>query len=369
MKFDWLKTRQTKYTGYTTAYILVFLAILAAANFLANRHDKSYDSTANKRYSLSDQTIRLVRNLKNDVTITDYDETSRFEQARDLLDRYNNLSTKLTVQYIDPDKKPQLARAAGITSLGTIVLTSGTKREEARSLSEQEVTSALIRLLKTGVRTVCFVSGSGEHSLDESGSRGYSQLKDLLEKNNYKTQTISLLQNPEIPKECTIVVVGGPRYDYVERSVDSLKKFVEDGGSALFMLDPPLQAGSDKISPNDQLLAMLAGWGVTLAEGPGSGHQRRRQLFPAWAGSAAGGALRHAPDRQYDEGDGDGLRHRPLDENGKQGQGDGRAVVFHHRQQLRRQRSLQPADSSGPLEGGKRAFHARRGRHLQHRQG
>jgi len=57
----WLKTRQTQYTAYAGVYILVVVAVLAAANFLANRYDKSYDSTANKQFSLSDQTIKVVK--------------------------------------------------------------------------------------------------------------------------------------------------------------------------------------------------------------------------------------------------------------------------------------------------------------------
>ena len=52
MKHEWMKTRQTKYTAYVAVYIVVIVAVLAAANFLANRYDKSFDSTANKRFSL-----------------------------------------------------------------------------------------------------------------------------------------------------------------------------------------------------------------------------------------------------------------------------------------------------------------------------
>ena len=68
MNADWLKTRQTRYTAYVAVYILVIVAVLGAVNFLANRYDKSYDSTANKQFSLSDQTIKVVKGLKNDVT-------------------------------------------------------------------------------------------------------------------------------------------------------------------------------------------------------------------------------------------------------------------------------------------------------------
>jgi len=49
MNTSWLQTRQTKYTAYAGVYIIVIIAVLGAINFLANRYDKSYDATANKR--------------------------------------------------------------------------------------------------------------------------------------------------------------------------------------------------------------------------------------------------------------------------------------------------------------------------------
>ena len=38
--------------------VILVLAVLVGINFLANRYDKSYDSTANKQFSLADQTIK-----------------------------------------------------------------------------------------------------------------------------------------------------------------------------------------------------------------------------------------------------------------------------------------------------------------------
>ena len=92
MAASFLKSRQTRYTAYAGTYIVVVLAVLGAINFLANRYDKSYDSTSNKQFSLSDQTIKVVGNLKSDVKLTYFDEATRFPQARDLLDRYTALS-------------------------------------------------------------------------------------------------------------------------------------------------------------------------------------------------------------------------------------------------------------------------------------
>ena len=266
LRFQWLKARQTKYTAFASVYILIILAILFLANWLARDHSKSYDSTANKRFSLADQTIKVATNLKQDVKITYFDKASEFNRAKDLLDRYDTLSTKLSVDYVDPDKKPQIAKAQGVRNYGAIYVQAGAKREEAKSLTEEEVTGALIRALKSGERNVCFVTGAGEHSLDDTGRTGFSTFKEVLEKNNYKTRTISLLEKAEVPKDCTILVVGGPRKDYTDPGVKAIKGYVEGGGRALFLLDPPLKMGRDETEDNLALTKLLEGWGVTVVK-------------------------------------------------------------------------------------------------------
>jgi ABC-type uncharacterized transport system involved in gliding motility auxiliary subunit len=262
MNTNWIKTRQTKFAAYAAAYIVVVLAVLAAGNWLANRHNKSFDATSNKRYSLSDQTVKLASNLKDEVTIQYYDDPRKFTTARDLLDRYDNLSAKLKVEYVDLLKNPQRARDIGARD-GSIFLLRGEKLQEARSLTEEEVTSALIRVLKTEEKTVCFMQGGGEHPLEEATPESYSGAKEQLEKNNYKVQAIELPNKAEMPQGCAVVVVGGPRYEYPQAAVDGLKAYVENGGRVLVMLDPPLKTRKNPVAENAALMGVLAGWGVT----------------------------------------------------------------------------------------------------------
>ena len=265
MDNSWLKTRQTKFTLYTIVYVLIVVVAIGVVNYLANRFNKSYDATSAKKFTLSDQTIKIAKGLQQPVTITYWDKATSFKGAQDLLDRYKNLSPKIDVQYIDVDKKFAQAKAAGIKSYGTILVEVGNKRQEAKSLTEEELTGALVRAMKGGERMACFTLGSGEHPLDDNDRRnGFSDLKTLIEKNNYKTQTIKLLEKAEIPKECTLVVVAGPRRDYIQPAVDALKNYVENGGRALFMLDPPLKFARNEIDDNQALLDVLAGWGVTV---------------------------------------------------------------------------------------------------------
>src|SRR2546429_7163440 len=248
-----LKARQTKYAAYAIIYILVVVAIVVVANALADRYNKTYDGTANKRYSLSDQTAKIVKGLKQNATITYFNQSTRFRDGKDLLDEYANLSPRVKVEYVDPDKNPQAAREAGIRSLGTAVVQLGTKKEEAKSMSEEGVTGAFIRDLKSSTRTVCFVTGSGEHQIDNSDREGLSRFKDLLAKDNYESKAIDLLQKAEVPTDCTTLVVAGPTRNYEQPEVDAIKKYVEDGGRVLLLLDAPLKMGRSEIADNDAL--------------------------------------------------------------------------------------------------------------------
>jgi ABC-type uncharacterized transport system involved in gliding motility auxiliary subunit len=241
----------------------VVLAIIVVANVLSDRYNKSYDATSNKRYSLSEQTAKIVKGLKQDATITYYDQSTHFQQGKDTLDQYANLSHKVHVNYVDPDKNPQAARAAGVKNYGTAVVQIGDRKEEAKSLTEEGITGAFIRDLKNNTRTVCFVTGSGEHQIEDSDRNGFSKLKDLLSKDEYQSKSINLLQKADIPEDCTVLVVGGPSGDYVQPEVDAIKKYVESGGRAFFMLDPPLKLGHEEISDNDALTNLLQNWGVT----------------------------------------------------------------------------------------------------------
>lgn len=276
----WLKARQTKYSAFAFLYIVVIVGVLVFANVFADRYNKSYDATSNKQFSLSEQTIKIVKGLKTGTELTYFG--SDFTDARDTLDRYSSLSPKVHARYIDPDRKPQEARAAGFRSDSPVIVDTGSRREGAKSLTEEEITAALIRATKTGERMVCMLSAAGEHSADEQDGRGYSDLKALLERENYKVRTEALApkgvetgktltlgqqepaSNVEIGKDCTVLVIGGPKSDYAVPVVSAIEKYVEGGGRALILLDTTLRLGSSEPpSENEAFDKVLASWGVT----------------------------------------------------------------------------------------------------------
>ena len=117
MASQWLKARQTKYglTRRSTSWWCI--AVVVVANVLADRYNKSFDATSNKRYSLSEQTQKIVKGLKQNATITYFNQSTRFSEGKDLLDEYANLSPKCTSSMSIRTRIRKLARAAGIREL------------------------------------------------------------------------------------------------------------------------------------------------------------------------------------------------------------------------------------------------------------
>ncbi|MBM3785256.1 MAG: hypothetical protein FJW30_12900 [Acidobacteria bacterium] len=259
-----MSNRQTKFVSYTAVYAAVVIAGLTIVNVLADRHNKSIDTTANKRFSLSDQTEKIVKNLKAETKAYYFDRTSRFESARGMLDRYSNLSTNFKVEYVDPDKDPAKARAMGARSYGTLILDGGAKREEAKAISEQEITGALVRMQQAGDQTVCAFEGHGEKSFDAADTSGMSTAKTALERNNYKTQTVKIVEKADIPPACSILLIAGPKRAYNDEVIAAVKAFVEKGGDAMFLLSPALKGRSEEVDDDPKLNALLESWNITV---------------------------------------------------------------------------------------------------------
>src|ERR1700690_4195633 len=111
-------SRRSSQLGTNTSILTVaVIAILAALNYLGAQHHKRFDLTSEKLYSLSDQTDKIVRGLKQDVNVVRFDK-SPSGQVDDLMKEYKNLSTHFKFQNVDPNEKPEIAQEYGVKRRG-----------------------------------------------------------------------------------------------------------------------------------------------------------------------------------------------------------------------------------------------------------
>lgn len=259
---DWLRSRQFRSGGYAAVYTLVFVAILATANWLGVQYNETYDATERKLYSLSDQTHKILDGLERGVTISYFDRTSQFVAAQDMLRRYENASNRVSVEYVDPDEDPIKTEAMNVRTYGTLILTIDGVRHEASSLSEQDITNAIITAIKGQEKTACVVTGHGESSGGDMDRNGFANAVSRIEDANYDHQEVSLTEGA-VPEDCTILVVAGPSTAYFDPEVAAIRGFVEGGGRALLLLGPVLpDERGRREEHNPKLVDLLASWGI-----------------------------------------------------------------------------------------------------------
>src|SRR3954453_9586656 len=94
--------RQAKFGTLAAASVLVVLAIITAINYLSTRHNRRWDLTGAKQFSLSDQTKKVLQDLKEPVRVRVFARSEEFQRYRDRLDPYTYHSTLIPTQAIDP---------------------------------------------------------------------------------------------------------------------------------------------------------------------------------------------------------------------------------------------------------------------------
>jgi gliding motility-associatede transport system auxiliary component len=253
--------RQMKYGANTLVLSVVVLGVLGLVNYLVYRHSHRWDLTKSKRYSLSDQTRKVVAGLKDDVTIWYFQRAAEMQSGQDRLKEYQTLSPRLKMQFVDPVAKPMTAQAHEARGpWPTLIIERGDKREKVSNDSEQDITNAIIKVTRGSKKSVCFAAGEGERDMDDSGETGFSAAKSALVRSQYDTQKVFLAREPEVPANCTVLVVAGPDHDLLAPTTEAVRRFVRGGGKLLLMVEPETK----QAFPN--LDALAKDWNVELGK-------------------------------------------------------------------------------------------------------
>ena len=270
--------RRMKYGTNAFAFVLLVASILGGVNWMANRYSKRFDVSKEKRFSLSEQTRKILGGLGGDVTLSYVQRgAATSATARDLLHEYQVASPRVKIEYVDPTRDPGRVRALEIAQLPTIVVALGDRREKVLSDGEQDITNAILKLTRNVKKTVCFASGEGERDLDDPSENGYSAAKSAIQKSQYEVKKIVLLQEQKVPDDCTVLVVAGVEKDLLPEAADYVKDYVKAGGKALVMADPvsktpaPNLEGIFKefgVTPGANVVIDASGMGQLFGTGP-----------------------------------------------------------------------------------------------------
>jgi ABC-type uncharacterized transport system involved in gliding motility auxiliary subunit len=253
--------RQARYGALAGVSILVVLGILFAINYIGAKQKKRWDLTANKQFSLSDQTRNVLNKLDAPLQIIAFAQETETQRFEDRLKEYQAASKQITTEFVDPDKKPALARQHQVTAYNTIVFNYKGRTERVTSDGEQDITNAIIKVVSGRQPKIYFTQGHGEHDTTSSERDGYNGVSSALGKENYTVDKLVLAQAGSVPDDASVVVVAGPRTDFFPPEIDAIKKYLAKGGKLMLEVDPPDRPDSPALT---NLVALAHDWGIDL---------------------------------------------------------------------------------------------------------
>jgi len=233
-----LRDRRFLYGGNVAIIILLVIGILGLLNFLSVRHSWRVDTSAGKNFSLSQQTTDLLKNLSDEVEVLAFEKNMNQAPLEDLLKEYRYISRNFKYRIIDPDEQPGIARKYNIDQYGSIVVVSGSREEHFSKLTEETLTNALIKVTRENTRKVAFVTGHGEASIKDADRKGYANAVAAIKGQNTEVIELILAEIDTISPEVSVVIIAGPIKEFFPGELDKLTKYLRNGGSVLFMLDP-----------------------------------------------------------------------------------------------------------------------------------
>lgn len=253
---DFFSKRSARLGTNVLVLAIAVVVILGFANFLGYRYHKRFDWTSEKLFTLSDETDKVVRGLKQNVTIYRFAKTPD-QDLNDRMAEYVNLNpSKMHYEVVDPESQPGIAKQYGVTTMGQLIAASGSKNNKIDGSTEQDLTSAILQVTQDRTETACFVTGHGEKSTSNSQAQGYSVAADELKKEGYQIKDVNLVTDNGVPSDCTALIDNGPTQAFFPQEVDMLTKYLNGGGRALFMIDP----GTDP-----KLDSIFQAWNINVA--------------------------------------------------------------------------------------------------------
>lgn len=268
-------TRQVQQGGNVLVMSILLVAILVVVNMILNPNwprpswlswlpsfEKQWDLTSSQQYSISQDTISILKSVNQPVTILAFYSSQADQSSRLLLENYAHYNKLITLQWVDPVVDPLQAQKYGVTYDGTVVLQAGDRKQTATPVDEVGLTSALLKVLRTSQSVVYFTTGHGERPLSDTSDQGFSEINSALENSGYQVRTLTTAVTTTIPSDASAVIIAGPGRSFTASEADMLKAYLARGGKLMLMFD--VVDATQQPDPLFGLGPILSEWGVAV---------------------------------------------------------------------------------------------------------
>lgn len=278
-----MSVKNLSISAYSTGMIAVLAVIVVVVNIAVGELPASWvsiDVTSEKLYSITDQTKEYLKTVDEDVNIyVIVAEDSRDVTLGHTLQRYEDASEHIHVEYIDPNVNPRFHSQYTDSSISmNSVIVVSEKRSKVIDYSEiyettyeydsytggysgttsgydgeGQLTSAIDYVLSDNMPKIYITEGHGEYSLSTT-------FADALKKENVDYEVVNLLNYEAVPEDAECLFINAAMKDFSADDTQKVIDYLNRGGNVVLIV-----GYTEEETPNLDKIMEYAG--ISVAEG------------------------------------------------------------------------------------------------------
>jgi hypothetical protein len=159
-------------------------------------------------------------------------------QIQQFVRPYQRAKPDIALTLIDPREQPKAAAAAGVRAPVELVIEYRRRAEHLTEFNEQAFANALMRLARGAERLVLWLEGHGERRLNGVANHDLGEFGRHLQQKGFRLNSVNLAVAQEVPDNTMLLVVASPQVDLLPVEVEKIRRYLQNGGSLLWLIDP-----------------------------------------------------------------------------------------------------------------------------------
>jgi ABC-type uncharacterized transport system involved in gliding motility auxiliary subunit len=274
--------KKFKYGGYATLMTAIVLASVIILNLIMEMEglNKKFDLTANKFFTLSEESKKLLKDVNKKVNIIGLYEQGQDDnftrQIKEFLNQYKDSSGNIDIQYIDTDLQPTFVtkyKEGKDIAENSLIVESGSKYkiigqydlvevdysnpyaepQVTSVIAEQAITSAILYVTSEKNPVIYTLIGHEEGELSPD-------LNQYVTDENYTVKKLNILTEKWVPQVGDVLLINAPQRDLSEDELNKIKSYMDKGGRIIYFA-----AFTEKELPNFN--SLLNAYGVKVTRG------------------------------------------------------------------------------------------------------
>lgn len=231
-------------------HLVLLIAVALLIGFLSTRYGFVYDFSSSRRASLSEPSTKLLESMQGPIEIVSYARPQGYlrEALKDFIARYQRVKPNLSLRFVDPDADPDAMRKANVQIDGELELHYNGRTKRVKVFTEEEVSSALLRLSRERERLVAFLEGEGERKPAGVANADLGQFGATLKQRGIRSVNLALATTGKAPDNLDLLVIANPRVALSGPSAMAILDYLERGGNLLWLLEPDEENGLDVLA-------------------------------------------------------------------------------------------------------------------------